>query len=116
MEMMLVDMGCHNKRVPALGKPHGKLVAQPVGLFGRYLPRFERLPDLVRYYVFVALVAPGQREVLAFGQHELGIGGDGVAFIACDKLAAARFFWIFGVTNPVCQRLRDGFFADMQWD
>ena len=87
MDMGLINVGTDDKGVFALGEPLGKFHAQPVGVLRGDFPRAEGLADMVGDHIVCAPDAPGSGNVLALGQHKLGVGHTAVALVAGDELA-----------------------------
>ena len=77
MDMALINMGCDDKLIPALGEAFGQFPAYPVGVLRGDLSGFERLPDMVCQHFLVAgrLAAPGVSVQLPGQQHFSGGGG-----------------------------------------
>ena len=94
MDMGLVNMGTDDKGVFSLGEPLGKLHAQPVGFLRGDLPRTEGLANMVCDHIVRATDPPGGGNILALGQHELGVGHTAVALIAGNEPAVVSFLRI----------------------
>ena len=86
MDMGLVNVGTDDKGVFALGEPLGKFHAQPVGLLRGDLPRTEGLANMVGDHIVRATDPSGGGNILALGQHELGVGYTAVTLIAYAAL------------------------------
>ena len=115
MDMGLVNVGTNGKGVFALGEPFGKFYAQPVGLLRGDLPRAEGLAYMVGDYIIRTPDPSGGGDILALGQHELGVGYTAVALIASDEPAVVSFLRI----GHIVDNLADGTalgpaLADMQ--
>ena len=87
MDMGLVNVGTKDKGVFALGEPLGKFYTEPVGFLRGNFPRAERLADMVGDYIICAPDPSGGGNILALGQHELGVGHTAVTLIAGDEPA-----------------------------
>ena len=87
MDMGLINVGADDEGVFALGEPLGKFHAQTVGFFRGDLPRVEGLADMVGDHVVGASDPSGGSNILALGQHELGVGHTAVTLIAGDEPA-----------------------------
>lgn len=74
----LVNMGADEKLVLAFCPTHSGFVADPVGLLRRDLPLGKRLPDLITQRPLLRRPARFHL-ILAFHQHELGVGRLGIA-------------------------------------
>ena len=75
MHMSLVDVGRHDELVPAAGKLHGKLIADPVGFFRRDLSRIESLADMIGDHIFSVLwLPPSDHLILLLGEQEIHLG------------------------------------------
>lgn len=85
------DLGTDHKGVFALGKPFGKFYSQLVDLLRTDLPRAEGLTYMVGDHIVRSTDSPGGGDILALGQHELGVGHTTVALIASDKPAVVGF-------------------------
>ena len=114
--MGLVNVGTNGKGVFALGEPFGKFYAQPVGLLRGDLPRAEGLAYMVGDYIIRTPDPSGGGDILALGQHELGVGYTAIALITGDEPAVVGFFGIGHIVNNIA----DGpafasALADMQW-
>lgn len=113
--MGLINVGTDDKGVFALGEPFGKFYAQPVGLLRGDLPRTEGLAYMVGDYIIRTPDPSGGGDILALGQHELGIGYTAVALITSDEPAVVSFLRI----GHIVDNLADGTalgpaLADMQ--
>ena len=68
MNVFPVCVGGNNKRILALGKPHGKFIAHLVGFFGGDLTGLERLPNLIGDHITFLPTSSG-KFILPLGQH-----------------------------------------------
>lgn len=99
----------------AFGEPLCKLHAQPVGFLRGDLPRAEGLADMVGDHIVRAPDPPGGGDILALGQHKLGVGHTAVALIAGDKPAVVCFLRIgYIVDNLADSTALSPALADMQ--
>lgn len=99
MDMGLINVSADDEGVFALGEPLGKFHAQTVGFFRGDLPRVEGLADMVGDHVVDASDPSGGSNILALGQHELGVGHTAVALIAGDELAVVCLLRIDHIVN-----------------
>jgi len=87
MDMGFVNVSADDEGVFSLCKPFGKLHAQPIGLLRGDLPRAEGLADMVGDHIVRAPDPSGGGDILALGQHKLGVDHSAVALIAGDESA-----------------------------
>lgn len=100
--MPLVGVGADEKLILALCPAHGGFVADPVGLFRRDLPLGKGLPDLIAQRPLLRRPARF-RLILAFHQHELGVGGFRIAEIGGH---GPQLFWVQAVIETVFHGLQ----------
>ena len=104
VDMSLVDVCADDKGVFALGEPLGKFHAETVGFFRGDLPRAEGPADMVGDHIVRAPDPPGGGDILALGQHKLGIGHTAVALIAGDEPAVVGLLRV----GHIVDNLTDG--------
>src|SRR5699024_6703946 len=115
MDMGLVNVGTDDKGVFSLGEPLGKFYTQPVSFLRANLPRAERLANMVGNYIIRTPDPSCGSDILALGQHELGVGYTAVALIAGDEPAVVGLLRV----GHIVDNLADGTalgpaLADMQ--
>ena len=104
VDVFPVCVGGNDKSVFALGKPHGKFIAHLVGFLGGDLSGLERLTNLIGDHI-AFLPAPGDKFVLAFGEHKFFIHGQGTAFVTADQFALLCLVRVLGV---ICSAFQAG--------
>ena len=115
MDMGFVDVGADDKGVLAFCKSLGKFYTEPVGFLWRDLPRAEGLADMVCDHVICAPDPPGGSDILALGQHELGIGHMAVTLIAGDEPAVVCLLRICHIVDNIADSTAFGpALADVQ--
>ena len=115
MDMGLVNVGTDDEGVFFLRKPLGKLHAQPIGFLRGDLPRAEGLADMVGDHIVCATDPSGGGDILALGQHELGVGHTAVALITGDEPAVVCLLRIGHIVNNFADGTALGpALADMQ--
>ena len=115
MDMGLVNVGTDDKGGFALGEPLGKFYTDPVGFLRGDLPRTEGLANMVGDYIVRATDPSGGGNILALGQHELGVGYTAVTLIAGDEPAVVCLLRVGHIVNNRADGSALGpAFADMQ--
>lgn len=115
MDMGLVNVGADDKGVFFLGKSLGKFYAQPVGFLRGDLSRAEGLANMVGDHIVRSTDPSSSGDILALGQHELGVGHTAVALIAGDKPAVVCLLRICHIVDNIADSTAFGpALADVQ--
>ena len=101
MDMGLVNVGTDDKGVFSLGKPLGKFYTESVGFLWSDLPRAKGLADMVGDHIVRSTDPSSSGDILALGQHELGVGHTAVALIAGDEPAVVCLLRICHIVDNI---------------
>ena len=108
MNVFPVCVGGNNKRILALGKPHGKFIAHLVGFFGGDLTGLERLPNLIGDHITFLPTSSG-KFILPLGQHKFFVHRQRAALVAADKFTLFGFLRVLCIVCAAFQTGRHGF-------
>ena len=108
MNVVFVNVGSHNELVFAVGKLHGYLIAQLVGVLRRDGSRLKGLYQQIGNHIFVrGTSAPGGSGVNLLADHKFLPRSIGRTLVACYQQTTVCFLRVLVIVNAIRQHSSD---------